>query len=28
MEKIIKVNNSSVQNSAEILIKGLEKYVQ
>jgi hypothetical protein len=28
VEKIIKVNNSSVQNSAEILIKGLEKYVQ
>jgi hypothetical protein len=27
VEEIIKTNGSPVQNSAEILIKGLEKYV-
>ena len=28
IEKIIKINESPIQNSTEILIKGLEKYVQ
>jgi hypothetical protein len=28
VEKVIKVNGSPIQNSAEILIKGLKKYVQ